>query len=241
MGLAEEATPWLNLGLAINFLKGEGEFESRVFGDTLIVLDRQELDCDGMNFHLGTMAQISPRVHLGLVYRSKAKLDGTAKFSGKGIAMPDSSRDLELTYPYSIAFGVEYRPRNQLTTCLNFDVEFTKWSQFKDKANEGLNFDDVWQFAAGVEHQFFMGYPFRFGFRYQPGYQDKKVTTTTVTFGTGFALENFQIDFGGAVGTRSWREEDLFPEDLFGGVERTGKDRVKESLLRAMVSIGYQL
>lgn len=241
VGLAERALPWLSLGASLNFLNGDGEFERRAFGDTIIVLDHQELDCDGINLNLGAMAQVSKRVRLGLMYRSEAKLDGTAKFSGKNIATPDSSRPLELTYPYSIAFGVEYRPRNDLTTRLNFDVEFTQWSQFEDRANEDLDFDDVWQFAGGVEHQFFIGYPFRFGFRYQPNYQDKEVTTTAVSFGTGFNYQEFQIDFGAEVGTRTWRQDDLFPESYYGGVERTDKDRVKESLLRAMVSIGYQI
>jgi hypothetical protein len=240
LGLAERATSWLNLGAALNFLNGDGEFERRAFGDTLIVLNRQELDCDGMNFHLGAMAQISPRVRLGLMYRSEVKLEGTAKFLGKDIATADSSCVLELTYPYSIAFGFEYRPRNDLTTRLNFDVEFSQWSQFEDKAKENLGFDDVWQFAGGVEHKFFLGAPFRFGFRYQPSYQDKQVTTTAVTFGTGFAYENFQIDFGGEVATRTWRQRDLFPESYHGGVERTGDDQVKESQLHAMVTIDYQ-
>ena len=240
VGLAQKATPWLNLGAGLNFLNGDGEFESRAFGDTIIALDRQEVDCDGMNVNLGAMAQISPRIRLGLTYRSEAKLDGTAKLFSKSSPSPDSSRKLELTYPYSIAMGVEYRPRNDLTARLNFDVEFTRWSQFKDAANEALDFDDVWQFSGGLEHSFFLGYPFRFGFRYQPGYQNKEVTTTAVSLGTGFSLEKFHIDFGAEVGTRSWREMDLFPESYYGGEERTGKDRVKESLLRAMVSIDYQ-
>jgi hypothetical protein len=240
VGLAEKATSWLSLGAALNFLNGDGQFESRAFGDTIVALDRQEVDCDGMNVNLGAMAQVSPRIRLGLTYRSEAKLDGTAKLFSKSFSSPDSSRKLELTYPYSIVMGVEYRPRNDLTARLNFDVEFTKWSHFKDAANDALDFNDVWQFSGGLEHRFFLGHPFRFGFRYQPSYQDKEVTTTAVSFGTGFSLEKFHIDFGGEVGTRSWRETDLFPESYYGGVERTGKDRVKESLLRAMVSIDYQ-
>jgi hypothetical protein len=240
-GLAENVTPWLDLGAAFNYLNGDGEFEQRVFSDTVIVLDRQELDADGMSFNLGAMAQISPRVRIGLGYRSEAKVDGTVKFSGKNVAAPDSSRSVELTYPYSVVFGVEYRPRNDLTTRLNFDVEFTQWSKFSDADEETIEFDDVWQFAGGVEHQFIVGFPARFGFRYQPSYQDKDVTTTAVTFGTGFSHGGFQIDFGGEVGTRSWREYDLFPERYFGGVERTDQDKVKESLIRAMVSIGYRI
>ncbi|MCK4597338.1 hypothetical protein KAU04_04830, partial [bacterium] len=123
----------------------------------------------------------------------------------------------------------------------NFDIKFTQWSKFEDKICQAVDFDDVWQFAAGVEHKFFVGVPFRFGFRYQPSYQDKEIITTAVSFGTGFSYQGFQIDFGGEVGTSTWRQEDLFPEGYYGGVERADKDRVKESLLRAMVSIGYQI
>jgi len=240
LGLADRANSWLSLGAALNFLNGDGEFERKTFGDDFIALERREVDCDGINLHLGALAEVSSRIQVGLRYRSEAKLDGTGRFSGDGIAAPDSSWDVELTYPYSVALGVEYRPRNDLSARLTFDVEFTQWSHFEDKADTTIDFDDVWQFAGGVEHKFFMGYPFRLGFRYQPSYQDKQVTTTAITFGTGFPLENFQIDVGGEVATRSWREDDLFPEELFGGVERAGKDRVKESLLRAMVSITYQ-
>jgi hypothetical protein len=241
VGLAERVIPWLDLGVSLNFLNGDGQFERSSFGDTIIVLDRQDLDCDGLNFNLGAAARVSRRVRLGLMYRSQANLEGTAKFSGKEIASPDSSRPLELTYPYSIAFGVEFRPRNDLTTRLNFDIKFTQWSKFEDKTCQTIDFDDVWQFAAGVEHKFFVGVPFRFGFRYQPSYQDKEVITTAVSFGTGFSYQGFQIDFGGELGTSTWRQEDLFPEGYYGGVERADKDRIKESLLRAMVSIGYQI
>jgi hypothetical protein len=241
LGAAQRVTNWLDAGLAINYLKADGEFERRAFGDTLIVEDRQTLDASGFNLNLGAVARVTHRVRLGLTYRSQAQMDGTLKLSGTSIAAPDSSRDLELTYPHSVVLGVEFRPRNDLTTRLNFDVEYTPWSTFEDKADETIEYDDIWQFAGGVEHYFFVGAPFRFGFRYQPSYQDKKITTTAVSFGTGFTYEGFQIDLGGEIGTRSWRQEDLFPESYHGGTERSGKDRVKESLLRAMVSVGYRI
>jgi len=241
LGAAEKVIPWLDAGLSINYLKAGGYFEQRVFGDTTIVHLRRELDADGFNLNLGVVAQILPRLRAGLVYRSQAQLDGTVEFSGKSIANPDSSTKLELTYPQAVAMGVEFRPRNDLTTRLNFDIEFTQWSKFEDASDETLEFDDVWEFSGGVEHQFFIGVPFRFGFRYQPSYHDEEITTTAVSFGTGFATQGFQIDFGGEIGTRTWRQMDLFPESTFGGVERTEKDRVEESHLRAMISVGYRL
>jgi hypothetical protein len=241
LGAAEAVSSWLDVGVSINYLKAGGQFERRAFSDTTIVDLRQELDADGFNLNLGTVARISPRLRLGLAYRSQARLDGTVAFSGKDIADPDSSTKLEHTYPHTVAFGVEFRPRNEFTTRLNFDVEFTQWSKFKDATDETVKFDDVWQFAGGIEHHFFIGVPFRFGFRYQPSYHDRDITTTAVSFGTGFTYQGFQIDLGGEIGTRSWRQEDLFPESYYGGVERSGKDRVKESQLRAMVSVGYQM
>jgi hypothetical protein len=241
LGAAEKINSWLDAGVSINYLKAGGHFERRVFGDTTIVHLRRELDADGFSLNLGAVAQISHRLRLGLVYRSQARLDGTAELSGMSIAGPDSSAKLELTYPQTVVLGAEFRPRNDLTTRLNFDVRFTQWSRFEDAADESLEFDDIWEFAGGVEHQFFIGFPFRFGFRYQPSYHDKEITTTAVSFGTGFSTQGFQIDFGGEIGTRSWRQEDLFPESYHGGTERSGKDRVNESSLRAMVSVGYRI
>ncbi len=241
LGAAEQVVSWLDVGLSINYLKAGGTFEQRAFGDTVIVDLRREVDADGFSLNLGTVAQISPRLRLGLVYRSRARLDGTMAFSGKNIADPDSSVKLERTYPHTVALGVEFRPRNELTTRLNFDIEFTQWSKFEDTADEAVDFEDVWQFSGGVEHYFFIGAPFRFGFRYQPSYHDQAITTTAVSFGTGFTYQGFQIDLGGEIGTRSWRQEDLFPESYYGGVERSGKDRVEESQLRAMVSVGYRI
>ncbi len=241
LGAADKVISWLDAGLSINYLKAGGHFEQRAFGDTTIVQLRREVDADGFNLNLGVVAQITPRLRAGLVYRSQAKLDGTAEFSGKSIADPDSSTKLELTYPQNVAMGVEFRPRNDLTTRLNFDIEFTQWSKFEDASDETLEFDDVWEFSGGVEHQFFVGVPFRFGFRYQPSYHDEDITTAAVSFGTGFNYQGFQIDFGGEIGTRTWRQEDLFPESYHGGVERSDKDRVEESHLRAMVSVGYRI
>jgi len=241
LGAAEGVLPWLDAGLSINYLKAGGHFERRAFGDTTIVHLRRELDADGFSLNLGATAELSPRLSVGLVYRSGAKLDGTAEFSGKNITNPDSSAKLELTYPQTVVLGAEFRPRNDLTTRLNFDIRFTQWSKFEDAADEAVEFDDVWEFSGGVEHYFFVGAPFRFGFRYQPSYFDENITTTAFSFGTGFATQGFQIDFGGEIGTRSWRQEDLFPESYHGGTERSDKDRVKESHLRAMVSVGYRI
>jgi hypothetical protein len=241
LGAAEGVTPWLEAGLSINYLKAGGIFERRAIGETLIAQDRQELDADGFNLNLGTVAQVSQRLRLGLVYRSQAKLDGTLEISGIDIANPDSSAKLEYTYPHALVLGVEFRPRNDVTTRLNFDIQFTQWSKFKDENDESVKFDDIWEFAGAVEHEFFIGAPIRFGFRYQPSYQDKAITTTAVSFGTGFQYQGFQIDLGGEIGTRSWRQMDVFPESYYGGTERSEKDRVEESLLRAMVSVGYRI
>jgi hypothetical protein len=89
LGAAQQATPWLEVGLAINFLNADGEFERRALGDTLIYQDHQELEADGFGLNLGAVAQVSHRVRVGLAYRSQAKVDGTVAFSGTEIAIPD--------------------------------------------------------------------------------------------------------------------------------------------------------
>lgn len=150
----------------------------------------------------------------------------------------DTTRSYSLTYPWEANLGVEYRPRSELQTRVYLETHFARWSRLRaEPVDTSLpKLKDVWEIRGGVEHIFFNQIPVRFGFLYQPSPFGHDMAISSFTFGTGFETKGMRIDLGGEMGNREYRQEDIFPD---GSESRM--DRVKESLLKFMVTVSYQI
>ena len=110
----------------------------------------------------------------------------------------------------------QYHPRNMLTTTVTFDVEYARWSDFREHvpAARGVTeevdpeLDDTLVYRLGVEHGFFDTSFARFGFQYQPSYADERNTTAAFSIGLGLDVAGVRVELGGQIGLREYDIDD---------------------------------
>jgi len=164
--------------------------------------------------------------------------DTTNTFSKTSGTIPQ-----EIEYPLSFGFGLNYKFTNILLARLNFDFEYTFWSDIRDDLNPGLRFDDTYRFKVGVEHIFMDKVPFRLGFNYAPLRENKNITQTIFTAGTGMVFDDFKVELSGGISSLIFNQIDMYDNALYGEVSRGEEalDRVESDSFYGMIEINYFL
>lgn len=227
IGLGQEVVPDVYVGLAVDFLHGQHDVSERwVYppdSDDEDVSTWGEYDkVSGTQFVLGLAVEKFHRVDLAAVLRGPATLSGD--FEGGTVGSDEVTEDdFERKYPGSLAFGVEYHPRNLLMTKVSCDVEYAWWSNLEDNMVVGdLGLDDTMTYRIGVEHAFFDDTEARFGFSYAPSYVDDSSVTAAFSAGLGIEVAGVKVDIGGQVGLREYNIDE---------------GRVRETTTLAMASV----
>jgi hypothetical protein len=244
----------LYLGVGVDYLFGDYDLTVR-----LANLDANKLPCwesapretaevftasdlSGVRFRVGATYVVNKRVELAATYTGSAELDGEyTSGGGFGAYSPWGDGDgtgFKLKYPASVAFGVSYKPRNELKTVVEANVRFTQWSEAENEALEGLVLDDIYEWFIGVEHMFYSGRPLRFGFNYRPSPADKEAAQSAVTAGSGFEFYGLDLDFSLSIGWRKFREFSLFDDSVFCAQSREFSDMVEETFVGGQISLG---
>ena len=209
VGLGQEVSPDVYVGLGVDFLRGDYEVDERwvypADSDDEDAGARAEYDdVTGTRFTLGVLVERLHRLDIAAVYRAPFTLSGDYDTRPVG-SESSSTGSFEYDYPGALVFGLEYHPRNLLLTTLSCDVEFTQWSEFKDDTLVGdPELDDTFTYRLGVEHGFFDDSLLRFGFLYQPSYVDERSSTAAFSVGLGLDVEGVRVDIGGQVGLREY-------------------------------------
>ena len=234
VGLGQEVTSDIYVGLGVDFLRGDYKFSER----EVFPADSDEEntgsyddydDVKGTRFTLGVLFENLHRVDIAAVYRAPFTLSGD--YDSRPVAPAASSTgSFEHDYPGELVLGLEYHPRNLLMTTVSCDVEYTRWSEFKDDTlADDPELNDTFTYRLGVEHGFFDDTFARFGFSYRPSYVDERNTTTAFSVGLGLDILGVRVDLGGQVGLREYaiEEEDL--ENV----------RVRETTTLAMMTLTH--
>jgi hypothetical protein len=182
---------------------------------------------DGVGFSIGVAAEAHPRVLVSMRYRSEVELEGDREIMYDNAGTINDSTGtavMSVTYPDQVSLGVKYMPRAELRTTLAAQADYTNWSDFQDNMSDDPGTNDTWTFRFGVEHVFYNDVAARFGFIYGEDYMDDSITSSGFTFGVGYPVEGVDIDFGGMVRTRDYRQ---------------GSDRISESLVAGLVTFSY--
>ena len=228
VALGQEVAEDIYVGLGVDFLRGDYELSERTIyppdSDDEDVTARSEFnDVSGTQFTVGLLVETLHRVDIAVVYRAAFDL-GVSDYS-----IREAGSDAEMTgsfdhhHPDAFGVGFEYHPRNLIMTVVNFDVEYTRWSEFDDGLmDESPDLDDTVVYRVGVEHGFYDDTQVRFGFVYEPSYSDKTIARTGFCMGVGMDLLGMRLDVGGQL---NLREYDV------------GDARLNETTTQAMVTI----
>ncbi len=238
VALGQEVAPEVYVGLGVDFLRGDYEVSER----WVYPVDSDEEDVDssgeynnvtGTRFTLGVLVERFHRVDLAVVYRAPFSLEGDYRTRVIG-SEASSTGDFKYDYPGVFALGLEYHPRNLMTTTVSCDVEYSRWSDFEEytpwSGSEDSStaydpkLDDTLVYRVGVEHGFFDTSFARFGFLYQPSYTDERNTTAAFSIGLGLDVAGVRVDIGGQVGLRDY--------DITDG-------RVRETTTLAMATVTH--
>jgi long-chain fatty acid transport protein len=163
---------------------------------------------DAWGFDLATMFKLNAQNQFGLDYKSPIhhNYDGTLYMSNLGIpaSLPpyfggssfSTEATQKLTLPQSVTLGYDLKPTNKWT--INFDLEWTDWSQYKNQiidypnitnnqaiflspgAVQSRNWRSVWSESVGVQ------YAVTDKLRLRTGYEHHQTPVPEATFDTQF-------------------------------------------------------
>lgn len=209
----------------------------------------------GSSINLGIRADVTKRLQLALSMEMQGDYTARGAQITAGMdsslllpaytAQSDSSYELLIQRPSVYSLSLRYIPANELKTTLYAQFDLTDWRRYAvgyfDSADSLVayftpDYKVAWTLRAGVEHVFFTGMPFRFGFVYEKNPLGNQLNRSSIHVGSGMVRENLRVDVGLALYQNLYYYDDLFP--VTGEVRET-RDKVKESSLRANVSISY--
>jgi hypothetical protein len=210
VALGQEMVEGVYAGLAVDFLRGDYTARERTVypasSDNEDLDSRWEFnDASGTQLTLGLLVTRSHRVDVAVVYRTPFDLD-VDDYSVRVVGSEDVTQgSFKNHYPGVFAVGFEYRPRNLIMTTVNADIEYTRWSDFKDGlTGADPQLDDTVVYRIGVEHGFYDQTQARFGFVYEPSYIDNRYARSGFCAGVGMDLLGARLDVGGEIGVREY-------------------------------------
>ena len=214
--------------------------------ENIYTLESSEIKLKNMpvNINAGMHYQYNENFAAGVVVRFPLTIETDVNVTTQ---MGDVSESVELSnkvkYPLSLVTGIDYRFTNILEARLNFDFEYTFWSEMKDDFQKGLDYSDTYAFKVGVEHIFFDKMPFRVGFSYQPLKENRQYTRTVLTAGVGILFENFVVDLAGGLEGFNTNQKDLFDDGLYPPLVSRANDidRVQANFLYGILEIRFGL
>ena len=248
----------LSLGLKFSSLKGDCNSETKIIWSDYArqqvslfelpdYIEKNSRDFDGVEMMFGTNIKINHRVSAGFSFSPETTID-VENFQN-GIQSADS----EIKIPAKLKLGFTYKPQNVFRTTMNVDIEKINWS------NVDSNYDDIFTYSLGIEHNLANKIPLRFGFRYESDPVNTEIALPSFTAGTGFPItENLIFDVSAEFANREFQQEDQFADSYYNDgnysgsanyesvlwnyripADRENKDSINENFLKIMTSITF--
>jgi hypothetical protein len=197
----------------------------------------------GINYIVTEFVSFGSKVSLPYTLKLQTKFNLESYDSHPSYPMINIKDDSNIEYPLSLGFGLNYKFTNILLARLNFDFEYTFWSDIKDNLNPDLRFEDTYRVMVGVEHIFMDKVPFRLGFNYAPLRENKNITKTIFTAGTGMVFDNFTLELSAGISSLTYNQLDMYDNALYGEVSRgeNALDRVETDSFFGLIELNYFL
>lgn len=220
----------------------------------------------GVGAHLGMHMRFNDQWSMGLSYKSQVTLNlyGDVDFGYEGYnaiaktrnlpVARDRSANTTLQLPDSIAWGLAYKPLDNLS--FEVGTVFTRWSTYNAlNINMGDDYSSVnnkewrdgWNFNGSVEYKPLDWWALRAGVAYETpvvneSYSDYMMPTngrTVMSLGTGFAWENWTLDLAYA---HLWINPVDYDNTASSGIKSAGikgghSENVQANIY--MFSVGY--
>lgn len=221
-------------------------------GENQMSLDGNSL---GIGFHAGVHARFNEQWSAGLTYKSQVthNVQGNAEFTKQFGPFRDSKVSGTIQLPDSIAFGLAYKPIEDLS--IEVGTVWTRWSTYNalnmyfDQPSGmtsigNKEWKDGWNFNASVEYQALDWLTLRAGYWYETAVVNEKYADYMVpsngrnvlTLGAGFQWENWTLDVAYA---HIWIKP-LSYDDAVGNVTGVSRGTSKDAHSDLYsVSLGY--
>ncbi len=194
---------------------------------------------DGMPFltSLGVHYKYDKRLSFGMNFRLpyEVKLKQVQTFSEDSVTY---SAKQSLSYPARVGGGLNYRFENILAANISFDIVYDFWSSFEDNLSP-TDYNDTYTLHTGIEHIFFNRIPLRAGFLYGTLRESKDFSRTVLTIGSGFEIQNVQVNLAGGVASQEYYQSDYFADSIYGIGDRSDSDRVKTNQYFVRIDLNY--
>ncbi len=190
--------------------------------------------------NLGTSFALNERLTLAATYRLPFSIKTNATFNQVTVDTAFAfSKNRTVDYPARLGLGLDYRFENVLAAQLMVDYYYEFWSDFKDSWNSNLSFEDTYNFRVGIEHVFFNDVPFRAGLSHGTLREDRSLTQTTFSLGTGFIFKNVSVDFAGGYANNQYTQDDIYDNANYGEQTRVEPDEVNWTQFFGRVDLSY--
>ncbi len=237
----------LSIGIGVNLLLGDVVYNERIVPKSIDLADVErsikidnELDGSPIVTNFGSSFIVNERLTIAATYRLPFTIKTKAKLTQTTVDTSISlSSNREVDYPARVGFGLDYRFENILAAQIMIDYYYEFWSDFEDSWSDNLNFEDTYNFRVGIEHLFFDDIPFRAGFSFGTLREDKSLTETILSLGTGFNFKGVQFDFAAGYSNYKFTQNDLYDNGDYGETTRTDSDRVNWTQIFARIDFSY--
>jgi len=194
---------------------------------------------DGTPFlaSLGVHYKFDNRLSLGLNFRTPYEVKMKQVHSSSEDSLTYSANQ-SLSYPARVGGGLNYRFENVLAANISFDIVYDFWSGFEDNLNS-TDYNDTYTLHTGIEHIFFDRIPLRVGFLYGTLRESKDFSRTVLTVGSGFEIQNLQLNLAGGVASQEYYQNDYFADSIYGIGDRSDSDRVKTNQYFVRIDLNY--
>jgi Outer membrane protein transport protein (OMPP1/FadL/TodX) len=247
LNIAFKPMEQLSVGGGVSLLTGDVNYSERILAKSSRVSDQamslkieNVLDGTPTVINLGSSFAVNERLILAATYRLPFSVKTNAKFDQTTVDTAFTfSTKRTVDYPARLGFGLDYRFENVLAAQLMVDYYYEFWSEFKDSWNSNLSFEDTYNFRVGIEHVFFNDVPFRAGLSHGTLREDRSLTQTTFSLGTGFIFKNVSVDFAAGYANNQYTQDDMYDNANYGEQTRVEPDEVNWTQFFGRVDLSY--
>jgi hypothetical protein len=222
--LAVKPFSFFSAGLGLTRLSGDPKltitenFEDPTYTDISIGYRH---NYQGYRFSAGAFGQVTPRINLGISWKSSARVEGPFSYSNNDTTISDRQK---VGLPSSYAVGASYRPANDFPATVSLEYEHTPWQNLEDNLFSYEPLSAVNRYGFGISHRMKNGLPLRFGLSFSNSYRSSSIGLARAGFGTEISVSRVKADISAGAGRRTYNYGQAFGSSSGTTVSETMAD-----------------